>query len=664
MKKLLLITLMIAILTCAFAVAVSAEENASEIPEWPSEVTIIEGMSNKSVFGADGTAGATSRVLMSDGKAYPAYYIFKNSTTFGITFTELSGYSASDIVRLEIPKGVVKTDTSAMKTENGYTALKTVVFPEGFTTLGGYTFKATSTIPSALVYVTLPSTLNSIGENAFTTCASLKELIIPEGVTKIPTSMAYYCTSLETLVLPSTIESIGNSAFRSCDLSNGVVIPEGCTSIGEYAFKGCGTPIVYLPSTLVTVSKEAFKECPNLTTLNSKAQMIGEHMFADCFNLEFVTLENTKVVKQRAFNMASPKIAKISELVLPEGLTTIGEYAFVRLSITELVTPSTLTTVDKYAFAYCKSLKKATVLGPTIGTYMFADGENKLEEVVLTNRLTSVGTGAFNNVRKDKFTAYFAGTATEAATFKTNFGSVIDRFTKALYCSYEDYIDNNYTPNSSNYLFIYDCNVCDVAFGSVHTEAADDGNCNTAVMCRICKEYECRAALEHISGERLSYTDIMKVGEYYLGCTNPGCTVGETTVAKALFENLGYSAEIGGSGIVREFLVNEDALNDYKRLIDSDFKYGIVVALANNTPLSIGEDGKITASGSAVVANFTNSQINKLQMKIANIPAESFDTVIVNTVYAYTNNEIYYANLVGMDKTAVGKSYNDLNTEE
>lgn len=663
MKKLLLIVLMVALLTCAFAVAVSAEE-ANGIPEWPTEVTVLPGMADKSVFGADGTVGATSRVLMSDGKAYPAYYICKNSTTLSITFTELSGYSAADIVRLEVPKGTTTTGTSALKTESGFTALQTVVFPEGFTTLGGYTFKATSTIPSALVYVTLPSTLNSIGENAFTTCASLKELIIPEGVKTIPTSMAYYCTSLETLVLPSTIESIGNSAFRSCDLSNGVVIPEGCTSIGEYAFKGSGTPIVYLPSTLVTVSKEAFKECPNLTTLNSKAQTIGEHMFADCFNLEFVTLENTKVIKQRAFNMASPKIAKISELVLPEGLTTIGEYAFVRLSITELVTPSTLTTVDKYAFAYCKSLKKVTVLGPTIGTYMFADSANVLEELVLTNKLTSVGSGAFNNVRKDKFTTYFAGTAEEAATFKTNFGSITDRFTKAVYCSYEDYINNNYTPNSSNYLFISDCNICVVAFDGVHTAAADDGNCNTAVMCRICKEYECRAAIEHISGERLSYTDIMKVGEYYLGCTNPGCTVGTTTDAKALFENLGYSAEIGGNGIVREFLVNEDALNNYKRLVDPDFKYGIVVALANNTPLSIDEDGKIIASGSAVIANFTNSQVNKLQMKIANIPAESFSTVIVNTVYAYTNNEIYYANLVGMEKTAVGKSYNDLNTEE
>ncbi len=662
-KKLLLITLLVALLACAFAISVSAEE--ASIPEWPATVETIDGMSDKSVFGADGTVGATSRVLMSDGKAYPAYYIFKNTATFGITFTELTGYSASDIVRLEVPKGVTSTGTSAMKTENGYTALKTVVFPEGFTTLGGYTFKATDSLPSALVYVTLPSTLKSIGENAFTTCASLKELIIPEGVTKIPTSMAYYCTSLETLVLPSTIESIGNSAFRSCDLSNGVVIPEGCTSIGEYAFKGSGTPIVYLPSTLETVSKEAFKECPNLTTLNSKAPMIGEHMFADCFNLEFVTLENTKVVKQRAFNMASPKIAKISELVLPEGLTTIGEYAFVRLSITELVTPSTLTTVDKYAFAYCKSLEKVTVLGPTIGTYMFADGANVLEEVVLTNKLTSVGTGAFNNVRKDKFTTYFAGTAEEAATFKTNFGSVIDRFTKAVYCSYEDYTDNNYTPNSSNYLFIYDCDICTVAFDGNHPAQKDDGNCNTAVMCSVCKTYECVPAKEHANGERLAYTDLMAEGEYYFGCTNDGCTVGSTGKAPALFVCLGYSAQLDGNGIVREFLLNHDAIEKYKELVDPNFEYGLVVAIENKSPLKIDESGKTaTANASVLLANFTNSSFNKVQVKISGIPNSAVEALIVNTIYARNNDEIYYANIGEMSKVAEGKSYNDLSTDE
>ena len=177
-KKLVLFSAILSVMLCFLAITAMA----AEIPEWPDEVTTIDGMSDKGVFGTDGTVGATSRVLMSDGVAYPAYYIFRDSATFGITFEELSGYSASDIVRLEVPKGVTSTGTSALKTESGFTALKTVVFPEGFTTLGEYTFKATDSKPSALVYVSLPSTLQAIGQRAFTYCGSLEELIIPEGI--------------------------------------------------------------------------------------------------------------------------------------------------------------------------------------------------------------------------------------------------------------------------------------------------------------------------------------------------------------------------------------------------------------------------------------------------------------------------------------------------
>ncbi len=113
-KKIFLITLLIALFVCAFAVAVSADDT---IPEWPSEVTILDGMSDKATFGADGKAGATSRVLMSDGKAYPAYYIIKDSSTLGVSFDEINKnptikalgitYSQASVVRLEVPNGIV-----------------------------------------------------------------------------------------------------------------------------------------------------------------------------------------------------------------------------------------------------------------------------------------------------------------------------------------------------------------------------------------------------------------------------------------------------------------------------------------------------------------------------------------------------------------------------
>ena len=84
-RKLLLAFAISALLMLVFAISIFA----AEIPEW-TEITEVDGMPDKSVFGADGTKGATSRVLMSDGITYPAYYICKNSTSLGFSYSDLS----------------------------------------------------------------------------------------------------------------------------------------------------------------------------------------------------------------------------------------------------------------------------------------------------------------------------------------------------------------------------------------------------------------------------------------------------------------------------------------------------------------------------------------------------------------------------------------------
>ena len=84
-KKLFLVALAVAALICVLALTVGA----SSIPEW-TDICLVEGMADKSVFGTDGTATATSRVLMSDGITYPAYYICNNSTSLGISFTSIN----------------------------------------------------------------------------------------------------------------------------------------------------------------------------------------------------------------------------------------------------------------------------------------------------------------------------------------------------------------------------------------------------------------------------------------------------------------------------------------------------------------------------------------------------------------------------------------------
>lgn len=610
-RKLLLVFAISAVLMLVFAISIFA----AEIPDW-TEITEVDGMPDKSVFGTDGTKGATSRVLMSDGITYPAYYICKNSATLGFSYSDLSSksgktYAAKDVVRLEVPNGVISTPSTALKTENGYTSLLTVSLPEGFTTLGEYTFKGTDSVPSALVSVSLPSTLKTIGQYAFVRCAALEELVIPEGVTSIPKEMASYTSSLKKVVLPSTITSIGELAFRTSNLSEGIVIPEGCTTLSNYAFKESGITTIYLPSTLETVGNDICYGCKSITTVDSKSPIIGYRMFYDCDSLTSITLENTIEIREQGFNNPDGGILNITELVLPEGLTTIGNYAFTRAKITELVLPSTLTNIGKYVFQTSTTLQKIVVLGSVLGEGMFMNC-SAVNELVLTENFVTLSKDALSNVSQTSFLTYYTGT--DINSIKTVCSSTT-RVSQAKFYTYEDYTNDNYTYNK--FMVIYDCNVCDVAFDGVHTEPNDDGDCTTALVCSVCKEHNIREALSHITDERLTYASFMKSGEYYVGCTNAGCNHGTTEVLNPLFTCLGYSTPEYDSGAVAlGYFVDHKAIERYEELSGNTVNYGLYAAVKDTLGDNDIIDSKGNASAGAIKAGFENSAYSNLFIKM------------------------------------------------
>ncbi|MDE5570184.1 MAG: leucine-rich repeat domain-containing protein [Ruminococcus sp.] len=88
----------------------------------------------------------------------------------------------------------------------------------------------------------LPSSVTTIGEDAFGYCVSLKKIDFAEGLTGL-TSIApiafKYCTSLQSVELPTTLDEIGDGAFFSCSELSRVIIPEGVRIIGEGVFADC-----------------------------------------------------------------------------------------------------------------------------------------------------------------------------------------------------------------------------------------------------------------------------------------------------------------------------------------------------------------------------------------------------------------------------------------
>ena len=98
-------------------------------------------------------------------------------------------------------------------------------------------FNFNSTIKS----ITLPSTINTINENAFSACLNL-ETIDLSNCTNL-TSIGYMafsgCRGLTSITLPESLASIEAYAFNSCSGLTSISLPSSLTSIGDYAFSGC-----------------------------------------------------------------------------------------------------------------------------------------------------------------------------------------------------------------------------------------------------------------------------------------------------------------------------------------------------------------------------------------------------------------------------------------
>ena len=99
---------------------------------------------------------------------------------------------------------------------------KEIVVPDGITRIERNTFEGCDKVES----FTLPKTLKSIGGRAFENCRSIKELTIPDGVIEIEYCAFAGCTDLTTIRLPGSVKKIDPTAFMSCFNLRNIVLAE------------------------------------------------------------------------------------------------------------------------------------------------------------------------------------------------------------------------------------------------------------------------------------------------------------------------------------------------------------------------------------------------------------------------------------------------------
>lgn len=120
---------------------------------------------------------------------------------------------------------------------------------------------------------------------------SITRLNIPEGITTIRPYCFYNCSSLQAVTFPSSLKTISQDAFNYCRALTTINVPEGVNYFGRGAFQNCsGLESIILPSTLTDLPYTTFSGCSNLTSvLAPEVTSIGYSCFNNCTSLEEIS---------------------------------------------------------------------------------------------------------------------------------------------------------------------------------------------------------------------------------------------------------------------------------------------------------------------------------------------------------------------------------------
>ena len=221
---------------------------------------------------------------------------------------------------------------------------KNTVIPNTVTSIESWAFEKRR----GLTLITIPSSVKSIGRCAFRGCPDLVSASVPGSLTSIESSIFCDCPKLKYVTLGYGLTQISSSMFSGCESLTSITIPSTVTTIDYWAFEACKSlTSINIPASVTRIEPASFKACTGLTSISVQNG-----------NTVYDSRNGCNGIIETATNTL---IAGCKTTVIPSSVTTIS-YAFIGFdNITDIVIPNSVTNIGEQAFSFCSNLANVTM---------------------------------------------------------------------------------------------------------------------------------------------------------------------------------------------------------------------------------------------------------------------------------------------------------------
>ncbi len=385
----------------------SAFYGCSSLPsvDIPSSVTSI----GRSAFG--GCTGLTfitiPNSVMSIGESAFADCSNVSELTIENGNKKLSLYNSS-FKGMPLKKLHLGRNLNADKAFKDMITLENVVIGDSVTSIVASTFSGCTGLTS----VDIPNCVTSVGKDAYAGCTSLSELNIADGKDTIT-----FANAKEFAMIPLKKLYLGRhtsgSVFSGNTTLENVVLGDSIVNIGEAYFSGCSAlSAINIPSGVASIGKDAFNACNNLKEVNV------ESVDSWC-GIKFANAKSNPLCYSHKFNVNGEAV---KDVVIPDGMTSIGDYVFYGNSeLTSVAIPNSVTNIGSSAFNGCEGLTSVTIPGgvTSVGAGAFA-GCKGIAELNIQNGQQTLSFADASPFNGTSVTKLFLGRNLASSYFKEN----------------------------------------------------------------------------------------------------------------------------------------------------------------------------------------------------------------------------------------------------